>query len=346
LTIKINREKKELAISVRDLTLYSGLRKFRSGIFFRNAEEGQEIHSQIQTIKQSENTNYQQEFYVKHSFIFNGWKITVRGRIDLLLKTPKETKIEEIKTVYTKHYEGSPDDPQTDLFKWQLLFYAWILMHDDPSLPNPVLRLIVVNRYDNRQYDVDFPYRDVTKDIHERILDIITREEERHYKQESKTESLKNLQFPFPYRQHQNEIIQRIHEVLNQELNFIIEAPSGLGKTVVSLYTLLPQIITKNTKLFFLTAKTTQRHIVEKTLQIFRSQNVDFLAVILRAKEKMCTNDFYFCHEDFCPFLHAHMNENPEIYKERVIDQRGVISPEVPRRFRGSCSRDTGILSI
>ncbi|MFW9778568.1 MAG: helicase C-terminal domain-containing protein [Candidatus Heimdallarchaeota archaeon] len=341
MTIKINRDKKELSLSVRDLTLYGVSSKSRIGIFFKNAEAGQEIHSQIQEKKQRENAAYQQEFFVKHSFFINGWQITIRGRIDLILKTPQETKIEEIKTIYTKRFEDSQKDPQIYSYKLQLLFYAWILSKIDPDLSKPVLRLIIVNRYDNQQYDVDVPYEDVTKDIHKRILDVIAKEQENYDQYERKVNSLKYLQFPFPYRQYQEDIIHRIEGVIKEGLNLIIEAPSGLGKTVVSLYTLLPKVINENTKLFFLTAKTTQRHIVVQTLKIFRKQGVDFLGIVLRAKEKMCTNEFYFCHEDFCPFLKAHVYNNPEIYKEKIVKQRGIITPEIiedlARETQGFC---------
>ncbi|GAG89511.1 unnamed protein product, partial [marine sediment metagenome] len=55
---------------------------------------------------------------------------------------------------------------------------------------------------------------------------------------------------------------------------------------------------------------------------------VRFLAISLKAKEKMCTNSFYFCHEDYCTFLRNHQQYYPESIDEKFINQQGVIDPE------------------
>ena len=68
---------------------------------------------------------------------------------------------------------------------------------------------------------------------------------------------------------------------------------------------------------------------MEETLKMFHIQGVDFLAVILKAKEKMCTNTIYFCHEEYCPFLKNYIQNYPDQHLQTLIENRGIITPEI-----------------
>ena len=329
MTIRINREKKELRLSVRDLAFMGVPTQGRSYLSLRNAENGKEYHLQIQQQKLESEKAYEIEYYVKHRFEIDNWQITLRGRIDSLYRAPEKVVIEEIKSVHFRNFTGSPEDPRLFGYKNQLLCYAWMFFQKEESPTSIELTLITLNRFDNKQYSISFPYDDMTNFITNRIKQIISYEEEKTRLHEQKLESLKKLEFPFPFRPFQEKIIQKIHECITQQLNLIIEAPSGLGKTVVSLYPLLREVIEKRGKLFFITAKTTQKSIVEKTLEIFQNQGVNFLSITLKAKEKMCTNAFYYCHEDYCPFLQNHLKTPPKDYIQFFVQKRGVIYPEL-----------------
>ncbi|MFX1539147.1 MAG: DEAD/DEAH box helicase family protein, partial [Promethearchaeota archaeon] len=329
MTIRVNREKKELQLSIRDLVFFGASNRRRHQISFQSAEFGLEIHQKIQMEKQREDIKYQREYFLKYPFMFNKWQIVIRGRIDLLIKTSNSVKIEEIKSLFLKEYTGSPDDPRIDVFKLQVQCYAWMLNQIESKLPHPSLELILYNRFDDTQYSVPVPYQDMSSFVEEKIKRILHEEDIKWKDYEKKKSLLENLQFPFSYRPYQKEIIHKINSILNKGLNLLMEAPSGLGKTVVSLYPILSESIQNNTKVFFLTAKTTQRRIIEHTLNIFRKQGVNFLSITLKAKEKMCTNAFYFCHEAYCPFLRNYLDHYPEEFVHSFVQKRGVITPEM-----------------
>lgn len=328
MTIRINREKKVLQLSVRDLS-FLGIHKQGKMLFsFKSAEIGQEIHQKIQTRKMREYSNYQTEYFVKYQLSVRGWKVIIRGRIDLIARTAESVKIEEIKSVFLKQYSGSPDDLRIKPFTQQLQCYAWMLSQIEAELPSPSLQLILVNRFDNTQHEILVTYKDMSEFVIGKVKQILLAEEANQIGHEKKIQSLSHLQFPFSYRNYQKEIVQKIGEIVEKELCLIVEAPSGLGKTVVSLYPLISKVILEDTKIFFLTAKATQRHIVEKTLSLFHQQGVDFLALTLKAKEKMCPNAIYFCHEDYCPFLRNHYQNFPKDIFENFLQRRGVIDAE------------------
>ena len=328
MTIRINRGKRELQLSVRDLS-YIGVHKLSKTRFtFKSGGAGQEIHQEIQQRKQKENNNYLIEYFVKYKLVIQDWQIIIRGRIDLVARTSKSVQIEEIKSTYLKNFSGSHEDPRIRSFKQQLQCYAWILSQVEVGLPPLSLKLILVNRFDDKEYEVPVPYQDMSEFISEKIQHLILVEEAEHIRFKQKISSLKHLQFPFSYRRYQKEIVHKIREISEKDLCLIMEAPSGLGKTVVSLYPLISKAILENTKLFFLTAKATQRHIVEKTLGLFHNQGVDFLTLTLKAKEKICTNSIYFCHEDYCPYLKNYIQRYPEEIFEKYVQKRGIIDAE------------------
>jgi DNA excision repair protein ERCC-2 len=308
---------------------FLGVPRHSKGFFsFKSAEIGQAIHQKIQIQKKIENSNYKTEYFVKHQLFIEEWKIIIRGRIDLFVRTPDSVVIEEIKSFSFKEQVFSPEDPRINPFVLQLKCYAWILNQIEVDLPKVLLRLILVDRYIDSHQTINISYQDMSNFITEKIKTILSIEKVKHTNSENKIRSLAKLQFPFDFRAYQKEIIQQIEETLDKELNIIIEAPSGLGKTVVSIYPLLSKSIIENTKLFFLTAKSTQRRIVEQTLKLFQQQEVEFLAIILKAKEKMCVNSIYFCHEDYCPFLKNYVNSYPETQLNEFLQHRGVIDPE------------------
>jgi DNA excision repair protein ERCC-2 len=329
LTIRIDHEKKELSISVRDLAFYGSPKTGTTTFPFKNAEKGREIHQTIQNEKKTQSPNYKTEFYLKYLFDHHTWKIKLKGRIDLLAEMQESIQIEEIKSFYIKNYDGSLEDTRIYSYVKQLQCYAWMYTQiEKPQLPLKLV-LILHNRFDSSQYQLSIPYIEMGEFITDKLDTLLKHEGDRFNRYQSQVGTLENLHFPFSFRKYQEKIIDTINQALDEDLNLMIEAPSGLGKTVVSLYPFLSRSIQENMKLFFLTAKATQRRIVEKTLKIFHSQGVDFLAVTLKAKEKMCSNLVYFCHEDYCPYLKNYLHNYPESYLKDFISKRGIVTPEV-----------------
>ncbi len=328
LTVRIDHEKKELSISVRDLAFYGSPKAGTNAFPFKNAEKGREIHQTIQNEKTSQSPHYKTELYLKFSFEHHSWNVILKGRIDLFANMLDNIRIEEIKSFYMKNFDGSLEDSRIYSYIKQLQCYAWMYSQiEKPELPLKLV-LILYNRFDDSRYQLSIPYLDMSEFISGKLDSLLKLEIDRFNRFQSQVETLKNLHFPFPFRKYQENIIDKINQALNEDLNLLIEAPSGLGKTVVSLYPFLFRSIQENIKLFFLTAKATQRRIVEKTLRMFHNQGVDFLAVTLKAKEKMCPNLVYFCHEEYCPYLKNYSQNYPESYLKDFISKRGIVTPE------------------
>ena len=67
----------------------------------------------------------------------------------------------------------------------------------------------------------------------------------------------------------------------------------------------------------FVTSKSSQQEIVKETIKPILRQGLDMKVAFLKAAQKMCANDVFFCHEAHCPYARK--------YKDRR-DESGIIS--------------------
>ena len=70
-------------------------------------------------------------------------------------------------------------------------------------------------------------------------------------------ESIRDLEFPYPYRKGQKELAVSVYRSIARRKNLFIQAPTGIGKTLSTVYPALKAIGEGHgDKLFYLTAKT------------------------------------------------------------------------------------------
>ncbi len=73
-------------------------------------------------------------------------------------------------------------------------------------------------------------------------------------------ECLKELPFPYPYREGQKELAVDVYRSIARKRNLFIQAPTGVGKTLSTIYPSLKAMGEGHgEKLFYLTAKTITR---------------------------------------------------------------------------------------
>lgn len=150
--------------------------------------------------------------------------------------------------------------------------------------------------------------------------------------------SITKLEFPFSYREGQKELAAYVYRTIYHEKKLFIEAPTGVGKTVTTLFPSVKATGTgKCDKIFYLTAKTITRTAAEQTLQLLRENGLDMKSVILTAKEKICFTKETKCNPEDCPYAKGHFDRiNDALYAlvtgEDSFD-RGVIE-EYARKYR------------
>ncbi|MCH7666528.1 MAG: ATP-dependent DNA helicase [Acidobacteria bacterium] len=125
------------------------------------------------------------------------------------------------------------------------------------------------------------------------------------------------LLFPYPeLRNGQQAIIDATATALEQQEHLLLEAPTGLGKTVAALYPALKYALERQKRVFVLTAKTLQQDMATAVLELLNRDGT-FRSLRLRAKSKMCANEEVICHEEFCPYAKDYYLK---LHRSRIID--------------------------
>lgn len=142
----------------------------------------------------------------------------------------------------------------------------------------------------------------------------------------------KNEAAKFPFssaRDGQHNITKEVFAAIKNKHNLIINAPTGLGKTVATLYPALKaQAKGLCDKIFYLTAKNSGNDSVVNSLPVFEKAGFDFVVSVLSAKSRIC--DKRPCSPQNCIFPSGHhdrmMSAIGDVVSEHKVFTRDLIS--------------------
>ncbi len=153
--------------------------------------------------------------------------------------------------------------------------------------------------------------------------------------EETRNASIRALEFPFPYREGQRELVVSVYRTVSRGKRLFIQAPTGIGKTLSAVFPAIKAIGEgKGEKLFYLTAKTVTRTVAEEALRILRINGLCFHSVTITAKEKLCPLEKAECNPEACAFAKGHydrvndavfciLQEEQEITREKILSYAG-----------------------
>lgn len=141
-----------------------------------------------------------------------------------------------------------------------------------------------------------------------------------------RTASIKELQFPFPYREGQKELVTYVYQTLYHKRKLFLEAPTGVGKTISTVF---PAVKAMGEglaeKIFYLTAKTITRTVAQECFRLLQEKGLQMKTIALTAKDKICfmkqqemqeqeANALadkpgeVECNPDACPYANGHFD--------------------------------------
>lgn len=107
-----------------------------------------------------------------------------------------------------------------------------------------------------------------------------------------KSRNEKNSRLGFPFsdtRDGQKEISKEVYSAIKHKHNVIVNAPTGLGKTVATLYPALKaQSSGLCNKVFYLTAKSSGSNAVLDAIRVFEKAGYDVTVSVISAKHRIC----------------------------------------------------------
>lgn len=140
--------------------------------------------------------------------------------------------------------------------------------------------------------------------------------------------SIKELEFPFPYRKGQKELAGGVYRTILRKKNLFIQAPTGTGKTVTTLFPAVKAVGEElGDKIFYLTAKTITAAVAKETLELFYKNGYRAKTVQITAKEKLCIMEETLCNPVDCPYAKGHFDRvNDAVYE--LLHQMDVYTRE------------------
>ena len=300
---------KEFKVSVKTVVnfLYSSGDLTSEFSINSNLLDGKNAHLAIQ--KQFKVDDIK-EYYVKNTVQTENYSITVNGYIDGVLHEDGKIILLEIKTTYT-----NLDDITLDFHKEylaQLMFYAYIYSFDQ-KLDEITIRLMYVSLHDISKQKVftliksfnelrDFYLKSIQEyvDFYMHLDNALT----------LKINSIKSLVFPFKnYRKGQRDFMKAIYQTMIRNEILYALAPTGIGKTMASLFSTLKTITKKEEKLFYLTSKNVLKEVALKASRLLLNNNLQCKVIEITAKDKACLCEEKKCDPNICIYAKGFFNK-------------------------------------
>lgn len=309
-------EKPRMRISVRNLVefiLRSGSLDSRMGAVDRDAmQKGARIHRRLQ--KQM-GSSYRAEVSLKKEMEYPDLFLTVEGRADGIQEEDGCVLIDEIKGVGID--VGKMQEPIL-VHKAQAMCYASIYAQEK-NIPAIWVQMTYVNLDTEsiRRFQEEFslPYlkewfEELTASYHKWLAFQLVWRRERNA-------SMKEMQFPFPYREGQRNIVSGVYHTISRGKQLFVQAPTGVGKTMSAVFPAIRAVGEGyGETVFYLTAKTITRTVAQEAFSILEQKGLKYKVIVITAKEKLCFQGEAECNPDVCPYADGHFDRiNDAVYE-------------------------------
>lgn len=306
----------QIRISVRDLVefvLRSGDLDNRRGTVNREAmQEGSRIHRKIQ---KRMGAGYQAEVGMKMVFPVQNVEILLEGRADgIMVDEEGNVTIDEIKGMYQ---DVSLFQTPFPVHRAQAVCYAYMyaVKHEMEKMGIQMTYCNIETEEIKRFHEV-CSRKQLTDEVSGYIREYAKWAQFMYEHRKARNASIKELQFPYPYREGQRKLVVAVYRSMTQGRNLFIQAPTGIGKT---LSTVFPAVKAVGEgwadKIFYLTAKTITRAVAQESFRILRNDGMKLSSVIITAKEKLCVAEQVECNPVACVRAKGHFDRvNAAVY--------------------------------
>ena len=349
----MEEKKKEIRISVRNLVefiLRSGdLDNSSGGFGERDAmQAGTRVHQQIQ---KKRGADYRAEVPLVHEKEYEHFILRVEGRADGMYEDGTTTVIEEIKGTY-RDLETMEGPVPVHLAQAKCYAYIYglqnrkeemgvlmtytLLSSEEEGLLRPLTKEEVKPEHSNwriRHFLQTYKLPELEQWFDELLDAWFIWAEFQYQWQKARDASMQHLEFPFPYRKGQRELVSGVYRTILRKKELFVQAPTGIGKTMSTVFPAIRAIGEGcGDRLFYLTAKTITRTVAEEAVSILKEKGLQFKAITLTAKEKMCILDEPECDPIHCPRAKGHFDRVNDAVYDMLEKQKKLTRESIERQ--------------
>ena len=274
------------------------------------AIEGVRAHQKLQKSNEEIFKEYEKEVYLETTIDVGSFILHIEGRCDGIILDSDRTIVEEIKSTYVPL--SAIYDDFNDMHWSQGKIYAY-MVSQERNIEVIYVQLSYYN-LDNNEVK-SFLKKYTKKELTEYMIELVS-----YYKKYieiqienrvKRNTSIKKLDFPFQeYREGQLSFIKACYGTIRDESKIFIQAPTGTGKTISTIFPALKALDKGyGEKIFYLTAKGANKTVVEETLRILRDKGLVIRTIILQAKEKICLNEKISCNKEDCIYANLYYDK-------------------------------------
>jgi DNA excision repair protein ERCC-2 len=314
-------EQADKSIPLRDFALpapRSGSIEAHSG-YSRSAADGQEIHVRVQKQRTKADPSYQSEVSVSSVFERGGYSFRIDGRMDGIFRHDLP-KIEEIKTTFNirELSQRLAVNPMDHPYCLQLLTYGYFYWREHHILPGLSFHLVSSRNSDNEDVglELDLPRYEQWLDLR---LDELVVEAGLAEKRAARRRKVASC-FVFPFekpRSGQIELMQTIEEFMAEKHPMLIQAPTGLGKTVGVLYPVLKEALRRGQRVVYVTPKNSQHSVAEDAVTRFQETGAKLKSLSITAKSKICFKNEPLCNPAYCEYARDYYGK---VHEQGILD--------------------------
>lgn len=326
-------EKERIKISVRNLVefiLRSGnLDNRRTSAADREAmQKGSKIHRKIQ--KQMK-ASYKAEVPLKWEEEYSDFIIEIEGRADGIIDDEEECVIDEIKGVYRDLYFLEEPVP---VHKAQAMCYAYFYASQKKLSKMEVqMTYCHLETEEIKRFREEFSFSYLKKWFEDLLSEYYKWANFQYQRRIERRSSMEGLEFPYPYRKGQKELVSGVYHTMRAEKQLFIQAPTGIGKTMAAIFPAVRAVGEGyGDKIFYLTAKTITRTVAEEAFHILKEKGLSYKTISITAKEKLCLCEETDCNPEKCPYAEGHfdrvnaavfeiLNEKDTYLREDLLEQ-------------------------
>ncbi len=270
-------------------------------------QEGSRMHRKIQRRMGSE---YHGEFPLKYIVSYPDYDLGIEGRADGIIFTddsPQDVTIDEIKGMYL---DVKAMEEPVMIHLAQAKVYAYIYATQQ-KLSSIWVQMTYCNldteelRYFREQYE----YPELESWFLELLQGYQRWSDYQYYHKVERQRSIKELEFPFPYRNGQKKLVTDVYRSISRKKILFIQAPTGTGKTVSTIYPAVKAVGEELAdRIFYLTAKTVTQTVARETFTMLGEEGYQGKTACITAKDKMCLCQERNCNPQGCPYAKGHFD--------------------------------------
>lgn len=282
-------DKPKISLSVRELCGFV-LRRgdVKSGAGHHEMINGAAIHRMLQEECRSKDERYRAEVRLSAKLEYGDYILEVSGRADGVSYDGNEYTVDEIKSVV--YPLSLIDERFSRLHLAQAKCYAYMLVKSK-HVETVNVKLVYYHVEENtiREFNYSYTANQVTEFFHSLVCAYGKWALLALSLHERRTNGVAELRFPFKKaRSGQSGLMKECYSAMTRGYNLYVNAPTGIGKTISTLYPAMLSFNKNTDKVFYLTAKTSTQKAAEDTVRLICGDAPFLKSVTVSAKGKMC----------------------------------------------------------